>query len=85
MEHQLYPYEDLVDALNIERVSGRNPLFDIILGYQPVKDVALSENPELEAKLFEDLFFQAKFDLLFTVLDFNDRFKLNFTYRDELF
>ncbi|WP_147239340.1 non-ribosomal peptide synthetase, partial [Tenacibaculum sp. E3R01] len=85
LEHQLYPYENLVETLNIERVSGRNPLFDVILGYQPINDVSLPENSELEVELFEDLFFQAKFDLLFTILDFNNRFKLNITYRDELF
>jgi non-ribosomal peptide synthetase component F len=30
--HQVYPYDELVDALNLTRDMSRNPLFDVWLG-----------------------------------------------------
>ncbi|OMP77242.1 non-ribosomal peptide synthetase [[Flexibacter] sp. ATCC 35208] len=33
-EHQLYPFDQLVDELNLERVMNRNPLFDVMVVLQ---------------------------------------------------
>lgn len=85
LAHQLYPYEDLVSALKINRASGRNPLFDVFLGYQSMDGASFSNNAALEVNLYEDLNSQAKFDLLFMVLDFADKVRFNITYRHELF
>ncbi|KAB1152358.1 hypothetical protein F7018_18010, partial [Tenacibaculum aiptasiae] len=32
-DNQLYPYDELVDALSLSRESGRNPLFDVFYSY----------------------------------------------------
>jgi hypothetical protein len=32
--HQVYPYDEFVDALNLTRDMSRNPLFDVMLVYQ---------------------------------------------------
>ncbi|GAA4115508.1 surfactin non-ribosomal peptide synthetase SrfAB [Aquimarina addita] len=85
LEHQLYPYDDLMNALNVERVSGRSTLFDVFLAYHSITDDCISNDSELKAKLYENLFPSAQFDLILTVLNFEDKLKLNFTYRDELF
>ncbi len=33
-EHQMYPFEELVNALSIKREEGRNPIFDVWMVYQ---------------------------------------------------
>lgn len=85
LEHQLYPYDDLVNALNVERVSGRNMLFDVFLAYPSIKNDGISDTSALDAKLYTDLFPTAQFDLILTALNLDDKLKLNFTYRNELF
>ena len=34
MDNQLYPFEELIEALNMERTGTRNPLFDTLFAYQ---------------------------------------------------
>lgn len=85
LEHQLYPYDDLVNELNVERVSGRNVLFDVFLAYPSIKNDGIADTSLLDAKLYTDLYPTAQFDLILTAMNLDDKLKLNFTYREELF
>lgn len=80
-ENQDYPFEELVDKLGLERIPGKNPLFDTMFLYQTV-----SASPQLEGldlKPYELANKAAKFDLaleiseqeqgLFCIIDYASR------------
>ncbi|GAA0890324.1 surfactin non-ribosomal peptide synthetase SrfAB [Fulvivirga kasyanovii] len=83
-DHQWYQYEDLIDALNIDRNSGRNPLFDVLFSYRSVEDKPLDgtslslESVSLEHRI-------SKFDLSLMVTDDGEDLFLGFEYSTDLF
>lgn len=83
-EHQSYPFDRLVNDLNLKRDLGRNPLFDTMFiyqndGYFPVSlDNIKSEYYMPDANI-------SKFDLSLEVIPDDNTFKLNFEYCTKLF
>ncbi|WP_162551232.1 non-ribosomal peptide synthetase [Paenibacillus tepidiphilus] len=81
LENQDYPFEMLVEKLNPERISGRNPLFDACFSLENRQSAA--ERP-VQGLGFEPHVFEhriAKFDLsLFTYMT-DDAIILEFEYR----
>ncbi|WP_328869582.1 amino acid adenylation domain-containing protein [Streptomyces sp. NBC_00287] len=67
-EHQDLPFDHVVEALNPPRVTGRNPLFQVMLGYhyRPDGDPDVLELP---TEWFDMDTGTAKFDLHFTFVD----------------
>ncbi|HLP45683.1 MAG TPA: amino acid adenylation domain-containing protein, partial [Candidatus Kapabacteria bacterium] len=88
-DRQDYPFDDLVEKLEIKREPGRNPLFDVLFLFNSVS--ASEENklevPGLKIKPLEEKSLQAKFDLLFTGRDSGENENLLFfiEYSTELF
>ncbi|UWE13786.1 non-ribosomal peptide synthase/polyketide synthase [Actinacidiphila bryophytorum] len=70
-EHQDLPFDQLVEALNPPRIAGRNPLFQVMLGYhhRPGGDPDLFGLPTSWPDTAAGT---AKFDLDFTVVDEGD-------------
>ncbi|MDT9696850.1 non-ribosomal peptide synthetase [Streptomyces sp. P17] len=67
-EHQDLPFDQVVEAVNPPRVTGRNPLFQVMLGYHYRPD----GDPEMLAlptEWFDMDTGMAKFDLHFTFVD----------------
>ncbi|MFJ5557155.1 amino acid adenylation domain-containing protein [Streptomyces sp. NPDC093250] len=67
-EHQDLPFDHVVEALNPSRVTGRNPLFQVMLGYHHRPD----GDPDvlgLPTEWFDMDTGMAKFDLHFTFVD----------------
>ncbi len=63
-EHQSYPYEELINELNVERVSGRNPLFDVMFTYGSFGSEDQDQDlPGLSVEMVEDDHTVSKFDL----------------------
>ncbi|MEM9920529.1 MAG: amino acid adenylation domain-containing protein [Bacteroidota bacterium] len=83
-ENQAYPYEELVDALNLERDSSRNPLFDVVLTYYNVESTTF-EIPGLAVEAYQEAHDVSKFDLLFMIGESEDRLDIDFEYSTELF
>lgn len=83
-EHQHYPFEQLVEKLDIPRDASRNPLFETLFVLQNTEhgrlDIAgLHFTPwPLESET-------AKFDLTVTAYDTDDRLRFNWGYRTCLF
>lgn len=86
-EHQIYPFDRLVDDLNLERDLSRSALFDVM--------VSLS-NPDTAAKQFEkfkDIQVSeftipstiSKFDLSFDFQETKDGIKVSIEYNTDLF
>ncbi|MFY0256430.1 amino acid adenylation domain-containing protein, partial [Chitinophaga sp. 30R24] len=86
-EHQVYPFDQLVDDLKIIRDAGRMPLFDVMLVVQDTDDgaalAALSGDLEISTLPLESV--SSKFDLLFEFEDKKEGMLLNIEYSTSLF
>ncbi|MER6077213.1 non-ribosomal peptide synthase/polyketide synthase [Streptomyces sp. NPDC001833] len=83
-EYQDLPFDRVVEALNPPRVAGRNPLFQVMLGYHHRPD----GDPDvlgLATEWFDMDTGTAKFDLHFTYVDESDRVVLLLEYATDLF
>ncbi|WP_123062640.1 non-ribosomal peptide synthetase/type I polyketide synthase [Paenibacillus amylolyticus] len=83
-EHQQYPYEALVEKLDLMGDGSRNPLFDIVLNYinmgtDELEAGTLQVEPWMEGKV------DAKFDQTWTVVEHEQQYTLELEYRSELF
>ncbi|RBW63437.1 non-ribosomal peptide synthetase, partial [Tenacibaculum sp. E3R01] len=84
-DHQLYQYEELVDALDVSRDSGRNPLFDVFYSYNQYQEVTDIEESESLKIVGHDVSYTiAKFDLMLDVLD-SESIVLSLNYRTDLY
>ncbi|MEM6360236.1 MAG: amino acid adenylation domain-containing protein, partial [Bacteroidota bacterium] len=83
-EHQEYPYEELIDALRLERTLNRHPLFDVMLAYQNFEASSL-ELPDLTLSSYSSAHKVSKFDLVMIVTEVDDELSLSFGYSTELF
>ena len=83
-ENQEYPFEELVEAVEVQRDMSRNPLFDVMLVLQNNEsaDVKLENT---EANKVESSFNVAKFDLLFALAEIDGKFSISIQYCTDLF
>ena len=83
-EHELYPFNEIVNDLNINRDLSRNPLFDVLFTYQN------NGNPEINLDGINTKYYipdnkSSKFDLSLEVVPENNKLNLNFEYCTSLF
>lgn len=83
-ENQNYPFEELIEKLNLNRDMSRNPLFDTMLSYQK-KDLKVDFIGELEITPFERERVVSKFDLSLDVIETNNELSFMFEYNTHLF
>ncbi|MGB8190633.1 MAG: amino acid adenylation domain-containing protein, partial [Chitinophagaceae bacterium] len=85
--HQLYPFDMLVEQLNIRADRSRMPLFDVMIGYQ--KNTAISnegfEMQGVKVSAFGQPRETSKFDLSFDFLETANGLSLYITYNTDLF
>lgn len=84
LDNQDYPYEELIEALKVERDTSRNPLFDVMFSYQNYKETKL-EIPELTLSQLSNDQTISKFDLTLFVFEKQGKLKLDFEYATALF
>ena len=84
LDHQSYPYEVLVNDLQIARDRGRNPLFDVMFTFRNFKIEELVI-PGLRVSSMGNVQQDSKFDLTFTVEERQGMLYLEFEYSTELF
>ena len=79
-----YPFEALIDKLDIHRQFTYNPLFQVMFAYQniQVENIDLSDCHISRIEVGER---STKFDLSLTVGIINEQLNLSFVYSDELF
>ncbi len=83
-ENQEYPFEELVEAVDVQRDFSRNPLFDLMLVYQNNENVELKfENINVESAVSEDE--NVKFDLIFNIEEIENRFRITLGYCTDLY
>lgn len=83
-EHQDYPFEELVDELNVGRDMSRNPLFDTMFVLQNMEknQLHLEGISATPIKLLNNT---AKFDLTLYAIEENDGIQVIFEYGTALF
>jgi tyrocidine synthetase III len=60
--HQVYPFDKLVDELQLERNLGRNPLFDVLVILQNTTLLDTSASTGIQVRAFEQPIETSKFD-----------------------
>ncbi|WP_234997933.1 non-ribosomal peptide synthetase [Mucilaginibacter sp. OK098] len=83
-EHQLYPYEELVNELELPRDTGRNPLFDVMFTFQNFRQDEL-QIPGLQLKFRDGDHGISKFDLTLIAVEAGEELELTFEYSTSLF
>ena len=83
-ENRDYPFEELVERLQVNRDLGRNPLFDVMLVLQNM-EIPEFQLPGLTIRPYPFENPTAKFDLTLTAVERRDRLDLLFEYCTALF
>ena len=83
-ENQEYPFEELVEAVEVERNFSRNPLFDVLLVLQNNEGVKANLKDSSIEYLSQDTT-TAKFDLSFDISENNGSYSIVIKYCTDLF
>ncbi|WP_460327690.1 condensation domain-containing protein, partial [Paenibacillus sp. YSY-4.3] len=86
-KHQNYPFEELVDQLNIRRDVSRNPLFDTMLVFHnQMSGTMPGMEQNIDLNLLGDIGHHAvKFDLTLNAVEINDTLHLLLEYCKDLY
>jgi non-ribosomal peptide synthetase component F len=83
-EHQAYPFDKLVEELDLARDMSRSPVFDVSLGFTHAQEDVLRLG-ELKVSVWDQGYVAAKFDLSFDFSEIGDGLELAITYNTDLF
>lgn len=84
-ENQEYPFDELVEQVNINRDMSRNPLFDVLFSFQNKDNNIQLELTGARLKDIEMPRNISKFDLSVFVIATEEGYQLEFEYCDKLF
>ncbi|TNE55275.1 MAG: amino acid adenylation domain-containing protein [Bacteroidetes bacterium] len=87
LQNQDFPYEELLEEINVPRNTGRNPLFDVFFIYQNLERATSQSNGDQELHA-EPINFEtsvSKFDLSLEIQENGDEFQVIFEYASKLF
>ncbi|UII31870.1 amino acid adenylation domain-containing protein [Fulvivirga ulvae] len=83
--NQQYPYEALVEKLDIERDQRKNPLFDVMFAYRNYDLPEVTMEGVRVSSLSTDQYVTAQFDLTITVTEREERLDWQMEYDASLF
>lgn len=83
-EHQIYPFDRLVDELHVRRDTARSPLFDVVVLLEH-DEFEIPEIPGLRVSSFDCEYDVAKFDLTFAFSEQADGLHLALNYSTDLY
>ncbi|QKJ38992.1 amino acid adenylation domain-containing protein [Bacillus altitudinis] len=83
-EHQLYPFEELVDQVQTVRDTSRHPIFDVVFSMEnaDIRDLSMDGLDIIPQPFNENI---AKFDLTLTGNESDDQIELVFDYNSSIF
>jgi amino acid adenylation domain-containing protein/non-ribosomal peptide synthase protein (TIGR01720 family) len=85
-EHQVYPFDELVEGLNLHRDMSRNPLFDVVVALQNNETNAMRNLGELEISGFGGArTVVSKFDLSFEFKEAGEELNLLLGYNSDIY
>lgn len=84
MEHQSYPFDSLVEELNIPRDMSRSPLFDVMVVLQNNRDVLFKmDGAEMEHLKTQGVI--SKFDITFSFYENHEGLHLQMEYNRDIY
>lgn len=88
-EHQIYPFDELIDALNLKGDISRNPLFDVYVELQN-NETSQSKKAHTPEKLQvrfheEEINLFSRFDVSFAFLEVANELKISIEYNSDIF
>ncbi|WP_288887993.1 non-ribosomal peptide synthetase, partial [uncultured Eubacterium sp.] len=83
-ENQEYPFEELVEVIDVERDMSRNPLFDVMFVLQNNEEESIDFGSS-DAEWVDSNSVVAKFDLSFNVFEQDDEYKIGLVYCRDLY
>ncbi|MGE7184228.1 amino acid adenylation domain-containing protein [Peribacillus sp. NPDC006672] len=83
-ENQEYPFEELVEEVEVRRDLSRNPLFDVMFTMQNNEEIHLAMG-EAQVDMLGIHFIDAKFDLDLQATAYEEGYALNLVYCSDLF
>jgi amino acid adenylation domain-containing protein len=86
-DHQMYPFDILVEELNVQRDKSRSPVFDIMLILQNngenKSEIQLTGTGVDEIKVQKEV--KAKFDITITLEEVGDYLSMEFNYNTDVY
>lgn len=86
--HQFYPFNELVDALQLQRDSGRNPLFNVMVVLQnnPIGKSIKQSLGTLKVRECQEVHYStSEVDLVFTFIEASEGIQVSIEYNGDLF
>ncbi|MFW2949267.1 condensation domain-containing protein, partial [Bacillus velezensis] len=83
-ENQEYPFEELVEEVEVRRDLSRNPLFDVMFTMQNNEEIHLAMG-EAQVNMLGIPFIDAKFDLDLQATAYEEGYALDLVYCSDLF
>jgi amino acid adenylation domain-containing protein/non-ribosomal peptide synthase protein (TIGR01720 family) len=83
-ENQEYPFEELIDALEVRRDISRNPIFDVMLVLQNNEAIQMPLQ-DVEISVVGTKVMTARFDLVFNIWEGSSSFHIGLEYCTDLF
>ncbi|MEW4327512.1 amino acid adenylation domain-containing protein [Rossellomorea marisflavi] len=84
MDHQHYPFEEIVAKKDLKVARNRNPLFDVLFSMNTYDGVNMTNN-EMELKEYPVDYPYSKFDFSLTASEKRGGLEFRLVYRDQLF
>lgn len=87
LDHQEYPFDKLVDELDLKRSVSRSPLFDVFMTYLKLEmsQKTTGYNYACDIMPVSEGLAQSKFDISFDFYEEGDRVSVAITYNNDLF
>jgi|GEM_PF-699708 amino acid adenylation domain-containing protein len=83
-DHQIYPFDLLIEDLNLERDTSRNPLFEIMVSLQEADSDKIIFD-EIKTVILKPEISLSKFDIHFNFEESNNEMKLGIIYNPDLY
>ncbi len=83
-DHQIYPFDRLVDELNVPRLTDRSPLFDVMVILQN-QEFGKTELKDINIVPFLEEATTSRFDLTFNFMETDATLQATIDYRTDLF
>ncbi|OQX10934.1 MAG: hypothetical protein BWK80_45270, partial [Desulfobacteraceae bacterium IS3] len=83
-QHQVYPFDKLVEELDVQRDISRSPIFDVMLVLQNTDEIK-ADLPNVEIKPFVYQTGVSQFDLTLIFMQDEEKLRLEINYNTDLF
>src|SRR5262249_28276753 len=88
-EHQMYPFDELIDTLQVQRDPSRHPLFDVMIGLlhaDPNGSSRLQASGGIKiSEYIEEDQIISKFDLSFHFIEMAEKLELSIVYNSDIY